>query len=55
MERSVASSLSRLDRYLPLWIFLAMAIGVGLGKLAPSIGPSLDKVKFSDVSVPLGI
>ena len=55
MERSVASSLSRLDRYLPLWIFLAMAIGVGLGKLAPSIGPSLDKVKFADVSVPIGI
>ncbi len=52
---NVVKNLSWLDRFLPLWIFLAMALGVGLGHIFPSIGPALDQVKIADVSLPIAI
>lgn len=48
-----ASQLSVLDRFLPVWILLAMALGVALGHVWPGIGPSLDAVKVGGVSLPI--
>ena len=47
--------LSTLDRFLPLWIFAAMALGVILGRLFPDLGAMLDRVQVAGVSVPIGI
>lgn len=52
---SVFGRLSLLDRFLPLWIFAAMAIGIGLGNLFPELGPALDSVKLDTVSLPIAI
>lgn len=52
---SVFGRLSLLDRFLPLWIFAAMAIGIGLGKLFPELGPALDSIKLDTVSLPIAI
>lgn len=51
---SAFKSLGWLDRFLALWIFLAMAIGIILGNFVPSTGPALQKGKFVGVSVPIG-
>ena len=50
---AVASRLSVVDRFLPLWIVAAMALGVGLGRAFPAIGPALDAVKIGGVSLPI--
>ena len=52
---SVVRRLSPLDRFLPIWIFAAMALGLVLGRLFPQLGAALDRVKVAGVSVPIGI
>ena len=47
--------LSTLDRFLPLWIFVAMAIGILLGRWYPGLGAVLDRVQMAGVSVPIAI
>jgi arsenite transporter len=51
----VASKLSFLDRYLTLWIFLAMFVGVGGGYLFPGIVPFLNKFNVGTTSIPIAI
>ncbi len=54
-EAPILRRLSVIDRYLPLWIFAAMALGVGLGRAYPDLGAALDRVQVAGVSVPIGI
>lgn len=44
-----------LDRYLTVWIFLAMAIGVGLGYLFPSIPENINAFSIGTTNIPLAI
>ncbi|MBD1427955.1 ACR3 family arsenite efflux transporter [Sphingobacterium arenae] len=44
-----------LDRYLTLWIFLAMAIGVGLGHFFPSISSVTDALSVGTTNIPLAV
>lgn len=52
---SAFKSLGLLDRFLALWIFLAMVIGILLGNFVPNTGPALQKGKFVSVSVPIAV
>jgi ACR3 family arsenite transporter len=54
IKASAFKSLGILDKFLALWIFLAMAIGILLGNFAPNTGAILQKGKFVGVSVPIG-
>jgi arsenite transporter len=50
---AVLSRLSRLDRFLPLWIGLAMAAGLVLGALVPSLNDGLERLQVGTVSLPI--
>ena len=49
------SPLSFLDRYLTAWIFTAIAVGVALGWLAPSVVPVLNRFSIGTTSIPIAI
>ena len=54
-EVAILGRLSTLDRFLPLWIGLAMAAGLGLGALIPGLNDALDKLRVGTVSLPIAI
>ncbi|WP_322818831.1 ACR3 family arsenite efflux transporter [Tepidiforma sp.] len=54
-ESSILRQLSTLDRFLPLWIGLAMAVGLALGRVFPDLNDQLDRVKIDQTSLPIAI
>jgi len=54
-DTPILNRLSRLDRFLPLWIFAAMALGILLGKVYPNLGAVLDRVQIAGMSLPIAV
>jgi ACR3 family arsenite transporter len=52
---SITRKLSVLDRYLTLWIFAAMGLGIALGFLAPSVPAALEHMSAGTTSIPIAI
>ena len=50
-----AGRLSVVDRFLPLWIFAAMALGLLLGRTVTGIDEALDAVTIGEVSLPIAL
>ena len=55
MNQVVTSRLSTLDRLLPVWIAVAMAGGLLLGRLVPGINTALNHVQIDGISLPIAL
>ena len=55
MTESITKKLSFLDRYLTLWIFLAMGLGVAAGALIPAIPEFISGMTIGDSTTNLPI
>jgi arsenite transporter len=54
-ETHVVDRLSTLDRFLPVWIGLAMVVGLLAGRWIPGLNDALDAVKVASVSLPIAL
>jgi len=55
MSKGGRKQLSFLDRYLTLWIFMAMAVGIGAGYVSPGFVEELNRLQVGTTSLPLAI
>lgn len=55
LDSPVTARLSTLDRFLPVWILAAMAVGLGGGRLVPGLGSALDAVAIQGISLPIAL
>ena len=53
--KGVVSRLSFLDRFLTLWIFVAMGLGVGLGYFIPGTADAINRLSVGTTSIPIAV
>ncbi|MFD7687739.1 ACR3 family arsenite efflux transporter [Streptomyces sp. NPDC059781] len=54
-ESSVVAKLSTLDRFLAVWILVAMAVGLGLGRAVPGMNDALAHLEVGGISLPIAL
>ncbi len=55
MSEHIGSKLSFLDRYLTLWIFAAMILGVGLGYFIPGVEAFINSFQVGTTNIPIAV
>ncbi len=55
METTKQSGINMFQKYLTVWVFLCMAVGVLIGKFAPALPAALGKLEIAGISIPIAI
>jgi len=51
----VSQSMSVFERYLTVWVFICIVVGIGLGQLFPSIFQAIGHMEIAQVNLPVGL
>ncbi len=54
-DNEVEKTLSFFEKYLSIWVAIAIIIGISLGKLIPTIPTTLSKIQYANVNIPISI
>ncbi|TCN50877.1 ACR3 family arsenite transporter [Rhodococcus sp. SMB37] len=54
-SRSVAGKMSVFDRFLAVWIGIAMVVGLLLGRVIPGLGDALSVIEIDNISLPIAL
>ncbi|SDE73073.1 arsenite transporter, ACR3 family [Blastococcus fimeti] len=54
-DAPILQKLSTLDRFLPVWIVAAMALGLALGRWVPGVDDALSAIEVGNVSLPIAV
>lgn len=55
MRKEADSEINFFQRYLTIWVFLCMIVGVLLGQNAPAVHALLARLEYARVSIPMAI
>ena len=55
MSNKVSCKMSFIERFLTLWIFLAMSIGVGIGYFIPGVQAFINKFQVGTTNIPIAV
>ena len=52
---SEPSAISFFERYLTVWVFLCILVGIGLGQLLPDVFQAIGRMEYAKVNLPVGL
>jgi hypothetical protein len=55
MKNEKNAGIGFFERYLTLWVFLCMAVGVSIGQFLPSVPAFLNRFEYANVSIPIAV
>jgi len=55
LNQQTKSNLSFFEKYLTLWVFLCIFVGIALGRLFPELAVKLDAISVYQVSIPIAV
>ena len=54
-RRVAGASMSVFERYLTVWVFLCIVVGIGLGQLLPNVFQAIGRMEVARVNLPVGL
>jgi ACR3 family arsenite transporter len=54
-KRAAGAPMSVFERYLTLWVFICIVVGIGAGQLAPGVFQSIGRMEVARVNLPVGL